>query len=105
MSSVRDGYKVSADSLCKWLQYLLKLWIHFCQSGQQPFPVLLKIKSEHLVIPHELSLIDLAISQHSSPGSLKVVIGVENVPGGVDSVPGRNLMITMCHDILLTSDT
>ena len=79
---------------------LLKLWIHLLF-------VLIKSKPEHLVIPHELSLIDLAISQHSSPGSLKVVIGVENVPGGVDSVPGRYLYdnYVSCHNILLTSDT
>ena len=63
---------------------------------KKPSPVLIESKSEHFVIPHELSLIDLSISQHSSPGSLEVVIGVENVPGGVDSVPGRNLMVNMC---------
>ena len=55
-------------------------------SENETFLLFLKCKSEHLVVSHKLSLIDLAVCQHCPPGALQVVVGVENVPEGVDGV-------------------
>ena len=52
----------------------------------------IEIEVEWSPPPLYLPLIDPLVRQHSAPGALQVVVGVEDVGGGEQAVPGRDLV-------------
>ena len=53
---------------------------------------LIKREAEWCPPPLYLPLIDPLVRQHSAPGAPQVVVGVEDVGGGEQAVPGRDLV-------------
>ena len=52
----------------------------------------IKREAEWCPPPLYLPLIDPLVRQHSAPGAPQVVVGVEDVGGGEQAVPGRDLV-------------